>query len=262
VTFIEPWSPYSGHEQILSAGRRTLVTAFVDLVRCQAGFQRYELAEIFAAPADEGENDACRHLVQMDADFLSEQFLTGRIATFARPLGGGGSLAIPAGLWEIDNPLVRFATGAFNFEYWADANAPVTHRIFVDMQQFDQWLAALRPPDMLTDRQLEEALNPRLRSARLTAARQVKASRLEPQTPPMDGVSMASLTQIPTGVLELLKIAEVEALVRFKRQTIYTKIKTDGFPEPIKLGAMSRWDKMAVLAWLEEQIALGGNKDG
>ncbi len=72
-------------------------------------------------------------------------FANGRLDTFARPLGGGKVVGIDAGLWELDEPLHRFATGAFNFELWADPEAPLTHRIFVDDVQFDDWLAALKP---------------------------------------------------------------------------------------------------------------------
>lgn len=43
---IEPWSPYGGDDPIVSAGRRTLVSAFSGLIRCQAGFEPHELADV------------------------------------------------------------------------------------------------------------------------------------------------------------------------------------------------------------------------
>lgn len=91
-------------------------------------------------------------------------------------------MAIPAAHWEIDDPLPRFATGVFNATEWADADAdaPATHRIFVDAKEFDEWLAGLKPLGPLSDRELEGALNPRLRAARAIAARHVKPT-IEPK---------------------------------------------------------------------------------
>ena len=87
MTPIHPWSPYLEQGLAKSAGRRALVEAFGDLIRVKQGFKPYELPEIFSAPEDEGENDACRHLVTLDAAFLTAQFLQQRIATYVRPLG-------------------------------------------------------------------------------------------------------------------------------------------------------------------------------
>ena len=180
MTLITPWSPYLEQALTTSAGRIALVKAFGDLVRVQQGFNPHELPEIFAAPEDEGENDACRHLVTMDAAFLTTQFVRERIATFARPLGGGEVVPIMASMWEIDDPLPRMAIGAVNLEQWANPEAPPTHRIFVDSADFDEWLAGLNSPTRLSNRELEAALDPQLRAARAVAARRVKAA-LEPR---------------------------------------------------------------------------------
>lgn len=253
---IEPWSPYGGGDPIVSAGRRTLVSAFGDLVRCQAGFEPHELADIFSPPADEGENDICRHLAGEDAIFLAKQFVIGRIASFARPLGGGEAISIPSAHWEIDDPLPRFATGVFNATEWADADAPATHRIFVDAKEFEEWLAGLKPLGPLTDRELEEALDPRLRAVRAIAARRVKPM-IEPKGQDAAAVVPPSLSQALRADDELLTLPQVEALVKLKRSSIYTKIKEDGFPDNITLGGRVVWRKSAVMAWVEEKAAQG-----
>jgi predicted DNA-binding transcriptional regulator AlpA len=233
-----------------------LVKAFGDLVRVQQGFNAHELPEIFAAPEDEGENDACRHLVTMDAAFLTTQFVRERIATFARPLGGGEVVPIVASMWEIDDPLPRMATGAFNLEKWANSEAPLTHRIFVDSAEFDEWLAGLNSPAYLSNRDLEAALDPQLRAARAVAARRVKTA-LEPQRQSFEGDAGVSLSQSLSDGDELLTLPEVEALVKLKRSAIYGKIKTDSFPENIPLGGRVVWKKSAVMTWVEEKAAQG-----
>lgn len=256
MTSITPWSPYLEQAFATSAGRRALVEAFGDLVRVQQGFSPHELPEIFAAPEDEGENDACRHLVTMDAAFLTAQFVQGRIATFARLLGGGEVVAIMASMWETDDPLHRIATGAFNLDDWANPDAPPTHRIFVESADFDEWLAGLDSPGRLNNRDLEAALDPQLRAARAVASRRVKTA-LETQGQSFQGATDVSLSQSLAVGDELLTLPEVEALIKFKRSTIYAKIKSDGFPDNILLGSRAVWRKSEVMAWVEEKAAQG-----
>lgn len=256
MTFITPWSPYAEQAFATSAGRISLVKAFGDLVRVRQGFNPHELPEIFAAPEDEGENDACRHLVTMDAAFLTIQFAQERIATFARPLGGGEVVPIMAIMWEIDDPLPRTATGTFSFEQWANPDAPPTHRIFVDSAGFDEWLACLDTSNRLSIRDLEGALDPQLRAARTVAARRVNDA-ISPQGQNLEGDPGASLYQSLSVGDQLLTREEVEALIKFKRSAIYTKIKEDGFPKGIPLGGRVVWRKSAVMAWVEEKAAQG-----
>lgn len=257
---LTPWSAYLEENPIASAGRRSLISAFSDLVRCQAGFQPHELPEIFGAPKDEGENDACRRLVALDAALLTTQFVRGKIATFARPIGGGEAVAILPAHWEIDDPLPRFATGTYNAADWAKSEAHASHRIFVDGASFEEWLAALKPLGILTNRELEEALDPQVRAARAVAARRVRETSavgsvgqnklIPPSVSPPDGLGP-----------ELLTLAEVCDLIRKGRSSIYAMVAEGQFPEPIKLGSNSRWSKQEVLAWIEEQAARRGRAD-
>ena len=71
---------------MVSCGKRTLTSAFPDLIVFRQGFQSYELPEIFAAPVDEGENDAARDLVRLEAEHLSRMFANGRLNSFVRSL--------------------------------------------------------------------------------------------------------------------------------------------------------------------------------
>ena len=253
---ILPWSPYQGRLSLISAGRKTLTAAFADLVQARAGFSSYELPELFAAPHDEGENDAARDMVRLDAEHLARMFANGRLDTFARPLGGGEVVGIDASRWELDEPLHRFATGAFNLERWADQDAPPTHRIFIDDAQFDEWLAALKPLGPLTDRQVEEIVNPQLRATRAVAARKVHlapAAKFENREEP------DATTREPPGVGPLLiSVEEVSELIGRSKSSIYSDEKKGVFPARLKLGSSSRWRRDEVLAWIEEQAAIRG----
>ena len=253
---ISPWSPYGGRTSMVSGGRKALTSAFADLVVSRQGFQSYELPEIFSAPVDEEENDAARDLVRLEAEHLSRMFANGRLASFARPLGGGDVTTIPSEFWELDDPLPRFATGALNLERWAEECAEPTHRIFVDSQQFDGWLASLQPLGPLSNRQIEEIVDPQLRAtrsvARLSAQRGFgQADRV------VDGHQHEMST--PPGVgPEFLTVKEVSTLVGRSRSSIYEDEKKGQFPERVKIGTSSRWVKSEVLAWVAEQAARRG----
>lgn len=253
-----PWTPYNGRVSFHSDRRKALTAAFADLVLCRAGFAFYELPEIFSAPHDEGENDAARDLVRLDAEHLARTFASGRLATFGRPLGGGEVFSIDASLWELDDPLPRFATGALNLNHWADPNTPPTHRIFVDIAQFDEWLAALKPLGPLTARQVEEIVEPQLRAAHAVEARKINSvTKVKLEV----GELPKALTSDPPGVGPvLLTIEEVSQLIGRSVSTIYGDEKKGAFPERLKLGSSSRWRKDEVLGWIEEQSAKRGGR--
>ncbi len=240
---------------MVSAGRKALTSAFAELVVSRQGFLPYELPDIFAAPVDEAENDAARDLVRLEVEHMTRMFANGRLTSFARPLGGGEVVAIRPQLWELDDPLPRFATGALNLEHWADASAEPTHRIFVDSEDFDSWLAKLKPLGPLTNRQVEEIIDPQLRAARSVARRTVERDHEQPELGERGGTQAAS----PPGVgPELLSVEEVSALIGRSRSSIYADEKNGRFPEPLKIGSSARWIKSEVLAWIAEQAAKRG----
>ena len=241
---------------MVSGGRKTLTSAFADLVISRQGFPSWELPEIFTTPEDGGENDAARDLVRLEAEHLSRMFANDRLASFARPLGGGDVTAIAPELWEIDDPLPRFATGALNLEHWANESAEPTHRIFVDSQQFDSWLARLKPLGPLSNRQIEEIVDPQLRAARSVARRNVdrEIGRADRET---NGHAHETST-LPGGGPEFLTVQEVSTLVGRSRSSIYEDERKGQFPERVKIGASSRWVKSELLAWIAEQAARRG----
>lgn len=96
VANIIPWSPYEGRGSIAAKGRTSLTAAFEDLIESRTGYPPHDLAEVFAAPEDEADDDATRDLLRLHADLLAQVFCNGRINTFARPLGGEEIVLIPA----------------------------------------------------------------------------------------------------------------------------------------------------------------------
>jgi len=258
---IIPWAPYGEGETIVSSGRRTLVSVFGDLVLSQQGFSPHELPEIFVAPQDEGENDACRHLVAKEAAFLTTQFVLGTITTFARPVGGGEAVAIPPTLWELDDPLPRMATGALNLEHWADPEAPPTHRIFVDATEFDTWLVQLEPSGDLNDADLEAIADPRLRAARAIAAKGRSARRQRKQIEVQESPNLESAASgsSPEG---LLTMHDVRRLTRLGRSTIDRMVRNGSFPKPTTIGRRSvRWPADVVDKWIAAQVAKDESSD-
>ncbi len=50
-------------------------------------------------------------------------------------------------MWELDDGLPRFATGAINLEHWTNTDAEPTHHIFVDKEQFEKLLMSVPTDD-------------------------------------------------------------------------------------------------------------------
>ena len=258
---ITPWASYAASETIVSSGRRTLVSAFGDLIFSQQGFPRHELPAIFAAPEDEGENDACRHLVTMEAAFLTAQFVLGRISTFARPLSGGEAVAISPTLWELDDPLPRVATGALNLEHWADPEAPPTHRIFVDATEFDLWLVQLKPLGALDDAEFEAIADPRLRAARTLAAKGRSARRQMKRVEAQERHDRQPAASGPTHK-GLLTMHDVRRLTKLGRSTIGRMRESGSFPEPITIGKRNkRWPADVIHQWIAAQVGDGESSE-
>lgn len=247
---IHPWSPYEGRTDYVSSGRKTLTSAFADLVRCRAGFPPTELPEIFRAPEDDGENDAARDLVRLNAELFAHLFATAKLVSFARPLGGGEVVALSEELWEIDDPLPRFATGAFNFDRWWDADTEPTHRIFVDAKQFDHWLADLKPLGPLTNLQVEAIVDPQIRAVR-SASIQASTNKIDQGM--LEDHESGPVPDPPGVGPALMTLKEVCDLTRRKSSTIYSDMNKGIFPEAVKLGSSSRWLKAEVLAYIAEQ---------
>lgn len=252
---ILPWGPYSMDDTTISMENRSLVSVFGELVAFQAEFAPWELPDIFAAAHDEGENDACKRIVSMQAELLASQFAKGTIRTFARQFGGGSATLMPAEQWEIDDPLPRFATGVFSLDQWNNPSAEPTHRIFVNAAEFDAWLAKLSPPGELNQADLDVLADPQLRAKRSVAAQKKRRTRKSaPESDQPNGDTRSSETQASL----LLTMTEVRQLTRLGRNTIYTMMERGEFPKPIRRGRSVRWLKSKIEAWVAKLAAEQG----
>ena len=66
--------------------------------------------------------------------------------------------------------------------------------------------------------------------------------------------------QNPSATQErLINLDEVESIIGFKSSYIYSKIQKGLFPQPVKIGAASRWRESQVLAWVHAQIENGSS---
>lgn len=250
---IPPWSPYSDRQGVASAGRTSLVAAFADFVKVRRSFESFEVTEIWSAPDDCGENEACRDLIRFDAEFMGLQFLTAKLDSYARPIHGGDVTKLDASRWEIDDPLQRFATGVFSMRDWADPAAAPTHRLFVSTSQFNLWLAGQRPLGPLTAQEFEVVVDPRRKAQGLSMSNggvATSAASVEPCPKPID-----CATELP----ELLDIAAVMKLTTLGKSTIHARKKIGSFPQSFDLGGNTkRWFKAEVLEWIAERAALRG----
>lgn len=235
----------------MCAGHTTLTSAFADVVLIGTDFEAHELCEIFAASEDEGTNDAARDMVGLEAEFLAQTFASGRLGTFARPLGGGEVVKLAVHYWNLDDSLPRFATGLLNLEHWADHHAPPTHRLFVKTEEFEVWLATLKPPRAPTDEELEEHFDPALRAARAVARRSLEQRATETAPPAI----ATSSSDLPGVGPRYLSVKELSKMIGRSASSIYDDIKKRTFPEPIKFGSSSKWSVSDVEAWVAEQAA-------
>ena len=245
---LAPWSMDDQQSLPVSSERIALTAAFADIVILNIGFERHEYSEIFTAPHGDGENDMARAMLCGQAQMLASHFVIGRIPTFARPIGGGEVVPMPAHYWEIDDPMPRFAFGALNLEHWADADAAPTHTIFVDHDPFNAWFAALQPDGPLTKRHLDDVMNPQARAKRAVAE---QAQAIAP-TPQMVGSLMPPRADPPGVGPMFIKLAEVMEMVSLSNSTIHKKISEGAFPKQVKMGSSSRWCRDEIVDWMAQ----------
>lgn len=251
---IVPWSPYLARTSLPSAGRIALTAAFADVIYVRCGFEAHELHDIFHAPADDGENDACRDIVRLNVEHTAEQFIRGRIPTFARPLDGGIITALDPSLWEIDDPLRRFATGAFNLTQWSDPYAELSHRLFVDSATYNRWLMLQRQPGSLSSREIESVIDPQVRAARSMAT--TSTFRTSDQGGFNEPHSSRTSTYCFEERSDTISLAEVEKRTSLKRSTIYSYMGNGKFPHNFQLtDNRVGWSAAEIDKWMTERAA-------
>lgn len=234
-----PWTPYLEQHHPQSASGITLVEAYTQLSGTRWGAEAGDIYRTFVEyQDDDGEEGASICALTLVRKMMTEAFLTGSITTFARPLKGGIPEQIPPSLWEIDDPVQRFSTGCFNLPEWANPDAELTHRIFVDQKELKRHIDDLYTQDevsRLVDGKRVARDNPRTQS-QTDEQSQAETTVLEAQS------------QTETHIIRL---PAVQKLTGISRTTIYQKMNQGCFPEKVKLGPRgSGWFEHEVIAWM------------
>ena len=247
---IDHWSVYNGRLDLASTGRVSLIKAFADVVRFRLEIEPYELSLIFAAPSDDAENDCLKDLVALQSRYFIDDFLLGVMKSFTRPFGGGEVVPMPARMWELDNCLPRFATGALNLEHWADSDAEPTHHIFVDKQHFERLLMSLPTDDTLSDYQLRCIFDPRY--ALMQREQHKQNEQFDGAPSPIENGS--SVLPIRSNSQDrLIGLEKVKELSGFGRSKIYAMMSDGHFPKRVGDGGKALWSEREVDRWVEQR---------
>jgi len=179
--------------------------------------QPADIVEIALGTADEDANE--RESLSSTISFLANVILDGRIATFARPIGGGPCDPLPLSRWEVDDFEPRFATSALCLDRWWDPAAEPTHWIFVDSGDVDDFM--------------DEWLG---------------------KNPDAEGEEADTRATVERGAADyrIVRLSEVVALTGLSRSTIYAKMAAGNFPQRVALGArMTGWYEDEVKSWVK-----------
>jgi predicted DNA-binding transcriptional regulator AlpA len=245
------WSTYGQQPTLQSAGCIALTAAFADVVLVKLGIAHCEFVDIFAAQSDDDKKNVGRAMILGQAVRLSRLFLSGRLTTFARPIGDGAVVAIPPDHWDVDDASMRFATGALNLTHWADASAPPTHIVFLDSNQSNSWFVTERSEGPLTDREIDAIEYTQLQAKRGHAMQQAAVG----QTPQLPGSSTTQIENPSSFARGLIKLDEVRRLMALSRSTIYKKISERNFPKQLNVGSSARWYRHEVMDWVDHHAA-------
>ncbi|MBB5700038.1 helix-turn-helix transcriptional regulator [Sphingomonas yantingensis] len=223
---VQPWCPYTAETFPRSHGRVSLAEVLTTYTLLQDGTGAPQIAEAFGDPGDE----RVRGVVAASIRLLGRQLLEGRMKAYARPIGGGEPVAIPAGAWELDDFVLRFATCAIDPRRPFDATATPTHSIFVDDAAIDAIYGLFAPEGLSRPRAQRAPANP--------------SNDAPPESP--DARSAPELNRF-------LRLDEVERIVGIKRSTIYDRIRDERFPPQIDPGSRpALWRESDVRAWLAD----------
>ncbi len=247
---IDHWSVYDDRLDLASAGRVSLVKAFADVVHFRLEIEPYELFSIFAAPSDNAENDCLKDLVALQSRYFIDDFLSGVMTSFTRPFGGGDVVPMPIHMWELDDCLPRFATGALNLERWADSDAEPTHHIFVDKQHFEQLLMSLPTDDSLSDYQLQCIADPRHALMQREQPKQNEQFVGAP-SPIVNGSGALPIRSNHQD--RLIGLEKVKELSGFGRSKIYAMISDGQFPKQVGVGGKALWSEREIDQWVEQR---------
>ena len=143
-------------------------------------------------------------------------------------------------MWELDDGLPRFATGAINLEHWTNTDAEPTHHIFVDKEQFEKLLMSLPADDDLSEYRLQGLADLRFSLMHQQQNEQSAPSQLS------DSDSAAEPSPAPDLQDRLIGLESVIERCGVKKNKIYELIEIDQFPKQASVGKLSLWSEREV----------------
>jgi len=67
-------------------------------------------------------------------------------------------------------------------------------------------------------------------------------------------LSLAHSAKPVTPRDRLIRLADVEHIVGFRKSQVYSLMRLGKFPRPIQIGRMSAWPESAVHQWVQDRI--------
>lgn len=225
-TTIAPWSNYREDVWPRSGGRVLLGEALVTYTVLMRGLAADDIADAF----DHGGDARTRAYVVSSIRLLGKLLVEGRLATWARPIGGGQAIEMEPEMWELDDFTHRFATCALDMRRPFDASSPPTHRIFIGDEDHQA----------IFDGCCEGVPRPIMKKERVSSMEQTPVSNLA--TP---------FAVAASAVDRHMRMPEVERVTGMNRKTIYKRIQLGRFPRQVDADdGMARWWESEVVAWL------------
>lgn len=219
-------SPYTMDEAPTSVGRVLLARAFAHWCVIHHGYNPDEVAAAFDPSADG--DAATRRKAQFASRLIGELIASGEIHSWARAFGGGSPAPIPATDWELDDFRPRFAASAFDPARPFDRDAPPTHWIFLELNDFNRVVEA-SCADVVPMRRGPETAVPA--HAEDAAIAPVAA------TPPED---------------RHIRMPEIVRRTGMSTSTVYRRIAEGRFPRqiPMESGNIASWWERDVAEWI------------
>lgn len=222
--------PYTMDEQPTSPGRLLLARAFAHWCVLHHG---YDPAEVQDALGDAPNVEArVRRQIRDSARLIGELIAGGRVRSFARPIGGGETTALKASAWELDEYRSRMASSGIDPKRPFDQDAPATHWVFLDLEDFN----------VLTAESCGESPDVGSRAFEMEADLELADASTDPVA---GGTHRAP---------RFLRLPEVKARTGMSRSTIYNRIRDEQFPAPRNLGGnISAWMEADVDGWIKDR---------
>lgn len=226
------WVAHRWIEPPRSRNRILLATAISQLCGGEWGVSGDEVSAAGMAPETD---PALADRMRSACNLIGRLLFEGRVQSWARPIGGGDPVELPASAWELDDFAHRMSTSAIDPTRPFEVEAEPTHWIFLSEPDWEEALARLwgHPQSVETAR---EARNSRVRV-------EVALATSEPQSETLDEHAA------PDG--RLLRLPEVLHRTGLSRATLYRRIAANEFPEGLSLGGnVTAWAETEVEAWI------------